>query len=188
MRGSLPSGPGPSLHLVRSVGSSGGLEFGVGRYEGVGGDGAVFHVPLHLKALGDQGAKHVAEVFVVDEVAGGELVDANVGSGLGEDVELGGVEPLGSVDDALFVVRIEVPAEGDEKHEGDGAGLDLAAGDAAVATLAGGAGLDGSDLEGGRGRLGKGFGDIGGVGGGDFVDARNLEDGARRGFELQLEA
>ena len=126
-------GAGAFLAFGAFGGVGGGLEFGVGSYERVGGDGAVFHVPLHLKALGDHGSKHVAEVFEVDEVAGGELVDANVGSGLGEDVELGGVEPLGSVDDALFVVGIEVPAEGDEEHEGDGAGLDLAAGDAAVA-------------------------------------------------------
>src|ERR1700692_4114445 len=107
----------------------------------------------------------------------GEFVDANVGSGLGEDVELRGVEPFGGVRYALFVVWIEVPAEGDEKHEGDGAGLDLVAGDATVPLLIGGAGFDDGDLEGGRGRLGKGFCDIGGVGGRSFVNARNLEDG-----------
>ena len=107
---------------------------------------------------------------------------------LASDVELSGVEPFGGVGDALFVVGIEVPAEVDEKHEGNGAGLDLVAGDAAVPLLVGGAGFDDGDLEGGRRRLGKGFGDIGGVGGRSFVNARNLEDGAGGGFEFQLEA
>ena len=54
-------------------GIGGGLEPGLDGDEGVGGDGAVFHVPLHLEAFGDEGAEHVAEVFVVDEVAGGKL-------------------------------------------------------------------------------------------------------------------
>src|ERR1700686_5661082 len=152
-------------------GVEGGLESGLGRYESVGGGGAVLHVPLHLKTFGDHGAKHIAEVFVVDEVAGGEFVDANVGTGLGEDVELRGVEPFGGVGDALFVVRIEVPAEADEKHEGDGAGLDLVAGDATVPLFIGGGGLDDGDLEGGRGRLGKSFGDTGRIGGRSFVNA-----------------
>ena len=118
----------------------------------------------------------------------GEFVDANVGSGLGEDVKFGGVEPFWRVYDTLLVVRIHVPTEVDEKQQGDGAGLDLVAGDATVPLLIGGAGFDDGDLEGGRGRLGKGFCDIGGVGGRSFVNARNLEDGAGRGFEFQLEA
>ncbi len=83
-----------------------GPESGAGRYEGVGGDGTVFHVPLHLETFGDHSPHHVAKIFVVDEVARGEFVDANVGSGLGGDVELSSVEPFGCVGDAFFVVGL----------------------------------------------------------------------------------
>ena len=155
MRGSLPSGPGPSVQRVRSVGSAVGLSLGLIAMS--------FHVPLHLEAFGEHGAEHTAEGFVVDEVAGGEVVDGDVVSGLGDDVEFIGVKPFGGVGDALLVAGVEIPTEGDQKHEGDGAGLDLVAGDAAVARLIGLAGFDGGNFEWGGWRFREGFSDIGGV-------------------------
>src|ERR1700678_2671015 len=58
-------------------GVGGGLKFGVGSYQRVSGDGAVLHMPLHLKTLADHGPHHVAEVLVVDEAGGGKLVHPN---------------------------------------------------------------------------------------------------------------
>ena len=53
--GSFPSGPGPSVHRVRLKGSA-LLSFGFDRDEGVGGDGPVFHVGLHLEAIVQESA------------------------------------------------------------------------------------------------------------------------------------
>jgi len=131
-------------------GVGGGLKFGVGSYQSVGGDGAVLHVPLHLKTLGEHGPHHVAEVFVVDEIAGRKLVNSNIGSSLGGDVELPGIEPLRCVGDPFLIAWVEAPGKVDKEFKGNGAGLDLVTRDAAVASLVGGAGLDDRDLEGGR--------------------------------------
>lgn len=54
-----------------------------------------------------------------------------------------------------------VPSCTHDSHA-DGACLDLVAGDATVPLLIG-SGFDDGDLEGARGRLGKGFGDVGSV-------------------------
>ena len=169
-------------------GVGGGLKFGVGSYKSISGDGAVLHMPLHLKALSDHGPHHVAEVFVIDEIAGRKLVNPNIGSSLGGDVELFGIEPFGRVGDSFLIAGVEAPTEVDKEPKGNGAGLDLVTGDAAVTLLVRGAGLDDADLEGGRRRLGKGFVDVGDVGGRGFVNARNLEDGAGGGFEFQFES
>ena len=95
---------------------------------------------------------------------------------------------LGALAIPSLIARVEAPAKVDKEHERNGAGLDLVAGDAAVTLLVRGAGLDDGDLERGRGRFGKSFVDIGGVGGRGFVNAHNLEDGAGGGFEFQLES
>jgi hypothetical protein len=121
-------------------------------------------MPLHLKTLRDHGSHHVAEVFVVDKVAGRKLVNPNIGSSLGGDVELSGIEPFGRVGDPFLIAGVEIPAEVDKEPEGNGAGLDLVTGDAAVALLARGTGLDDGDLERGRRRLGKSYVDVGDVG------------------------
>jgi hypothetical protein len=63
------------------------------------------------------------------------------------------------------VAGVEVPGKVNEESEGNGAGLDLVTGDAALGLLVRGAGPDDADLERGRRRLGKGFLDIGGVAG-----------------------
>src|ERR1700678_3579152 len=138
-------------------------------------------MPLHPKTLADHGPHHAAEVFVVDEAGGGKLVHANIGSSLGGDVELGVIEPFGRVGDPFFIAGVDVPGEVNEEPEGNGAGFDLVTGDAAVALLVRGAGLDDADLKRGRGRLGKGLGDVGEGGGGGVVKACNLEDGGGGG-------
>ena len=50
-------------------GVGGGLKFGVGSHQSISGDRAVLHMPLHLKTLGEHGPHHVAQIFVVDEIA-----------------------------------------------------------------------------------------------------------------------
>src|ERR1700684_852018 len=118
-------------------------------------------MPLHLKTLADHGPHHAAEVFVVDESGGGKLVYANIDSSLGGDVELGLIETFGRVGDPFLIAGVDVPGKVNQEPKGNGAGLDLVTGDAAVALLIRGAGLDDADLERGRRRLGEGLGAVG---------------------------
>src|ERR1700679_808976 len=98
-------------------------------------------MPLHPKTLADHGPHHAAEVFIVDESGGGKLVHANIGSSLGGDVELGVVEPFGRVSDPFLVAGVDVPGKVNQEPKGNGAGLDLVTGDAAVALFTGGLGF-----------------------------------------------
>ncbi len=88
-------------------------------------------MPLHLKTLADHGPHHAAEVFVVDEAGGGKLVNPNIGSSLGGDIKLVGIEPFGRVGDSFLIAGVEAPTEVDKEPKGNGAGLDLVTGDAA---------------------------------------------------------
>jgi hypothetical protein len=178
-----------SLLALGALGGIGGaLKFGVCSHKRISGDGAVLHMPLHLKALRDHGSHHAAQVFVVDRVAGRKLVNPNIGSSLGGNVEFFSIEPFRRVDDRFLIAGVEAPTEVNKEAEGSGASFDLIAGDATVAFLVRGAGLDDGDLEGCRRRLGKQVANVGYVGGRGFVNARNLEDRARGGFEFQLES
>ena len=99
-------------------------------------------MPLHLKALGEHGPHHAAEVFVVDKVAGRKLIHPNIGSRLGGDVELLAIEPAWSVGDGFVITGVEAPSKVDKELKGNGARLDLVTSDAAITFLARGARLD----------------------------------------------